>query len=78
MKTGWWSIKKDADPYKCLVFPKEQGMTFEAGDLSDNQEIDLELFDDIVKSTIKLKDSDREHIVEQIKNGFTEGQVVQE
>lgn len=78
MKHGWWSVKKNADHLKCLVFPKEKGMHFEEGDLTDNGEIDIELFNDIIESSLKLKDVDMEYIVEQVKNGFTSGEVFQD
>ena len=78
MKRGWWELKDNLDPLKCLVFPKYQGSEYEPEELSDDGRIDLELFDDIVKSTIKLNDTDREHIVSLIKQGVQSGEVVQE
>ena len=76
MTTGWWELKKDLEPTKCLVFPKMRDTEYNSDDLTDDGEIDLELFDDIVKSTIKLTDCDREMIVTLIKSGYTSGQVV--
>jgi len=74
MTRTFWNLKKDLDPLKCLVFPKEEGMSFEEDELDSSGQIDLELFNEIVDVSPKLDDAGREHIVSQIKNGYTMGE----
>lgn len=76
MSRGWWSVREHLDPLKCLVFPKYQENHYEQNELSIDGEIDLELFDEIIESTIPLNDVDRTHIVNQVKQGVQSGEVV--
>lgn len=75
MTRVFWELKDNLDPIKCLVFPKEEGITWQEGELDSSQEIDLELFDDIVKTSTPISDSSRGTIVHLIKNGYTSGEI---
>jgi len=73
MNTGWWKLKENLDPLKCLLFPKELGNVDD-----ENSEYDKELFDEIVESTIQLNETDIEHIIGLVKQGYYQGEVVQD
>jgi len=73
MPTGWWKLKENLDPLKCLLFPKELGNVDD-----ENSDYDTELFNEIIESNIPLNEIDIEHIIGLVKQGYYQGQVVQE
>lgn len=71
----FWELNKNLNPLHCLVFPKAQDTHYETDELDESGQIDLELFSEIVKTSLPISDINKQTIVGLIKSGYTSGEI---